>query len=268
LFNALNNTVTAIGHNIKDKEVRKYIGRSELMKVLFPEDITEEKAVETISNIVFRSWEFMLSKDKQHVRYWRYQNSRQILKLFKDIEETGQVSNPLAVIQKLIYKSGNNYIDTRREDFSRSLLMGKPEIGILEEAVWEIMSHDGIVKKDILDLATFLVKTKIEGTEMERDEILKQCKMIGWTIAKLSIEDSNKGMLYELRSVGNPQSFRSFIERLTFSCALRGRSSYISDDFITKLFEGDEWKSYKSIIAIVANQQFSNLTPKKEVPAQ
>lgn len=271
LFVALSNTITTIVSDIKDERVKEDLLRSqesdELTKLLYPEGISQEMVDEAISRFAVRSWEFILSDGDQHLRYWRYPNSRQILNLLEEIKTECRGLNPLPTVKKLIYKSGNNYIDTRREDFSRSLLLGMPETGVLEEVAWEKMSRDETIKKEISDLATFLTRKKIGGSKMEKDEVLKQLRTIGWTIANLSDKDNSKSLLYELRSVGNPQAFRSFIERFTFICALKGEQTSISNDFLKKLYDGDEWREYKSLIAIVANQTYSYLksdkTPEK-----
>jgi hypothetical protein len=267
LFAALDNAVTEIIHNLKDIKAREDFENSNLMRLLFPEGTSENAVHEKISAVVFRSWSFILSDGDQNVRYWRYQNSKQILNLLKYLRDNCHNNRVISTVQRLIYKSGNNYINSRREDFSRSLLLGNPDIGILEKATWEIVGKGGKIDNNLANLAACLARNKFRGDELEKDEILKQCRMIGTTIARLSAEDKNRGLLYELRSVGNPQAFRSYIERFTFVCALRGTQTSISNDFVTKLFEADEWKAYKSIIAIIANQQYGYLA-KEEVPAK
>ena len=130
------------------------------------------------------------------------------------------------------------------------------------------MAGSGRVGRGISDLATCVAKWKFEAKNMESEDILKQCRMIGRTIAELAADENSKALLYELRSVGNPQALRYFIERFTFKCAFTGKQTLITNDFVTRLFEGTEWNSYKSIIAIVANQHYSYINSKKEVPAK
>ena len=105
---------------------------------------------------------------------------------------------------------------------------------------------------------------------MEKNEIINQCKSIGMKVAELAKDDNSKSLLYELRSVGNAQSLRTFIERLTFLSVLKGKNTGISNEFINALSEGEEWSKYKSIIAIVANQRYSYINGKvqMEVPAE
>lgn len=266
LFTALLNSINSLVHDIRDKEVMKDVESNELFNYLMG-SLKNKNAYDAISE-VFKSWSFILSVGDQHIRYWRYTTSRNVINIIRRMREVCGISNPLGVIQKLLYKSGRNYIDRRREDFSRSLLMGRPEIGILEEAVWEIMTSKGKVMGGISDLAMCVAGKKIGENNMESEEILKQCRIIGSTIAELSAEAKNKGMLYELRSVGNPQAFRSFVERFTFTCASIGKPSSITNEFLAKILNGDGWKAYKSIIAIVANQHYSYLSSKNEVPTQ
>lgn len=100
---------------------------------------------------------------------------------------------------------------------------------------------------------------------MEKNEIIQQCKSIGMKVADLAKEDNSKSLLYELRSVGNAQSLRVFMEKLTFLSVLKGRVTGISNEFIDALSEGEEWSKYKSIIAIVANQRYSYLNGKAQM---
>ncbi len=268
LFASLINSIKTLVHSIQDDQMKLKLENSEIMRLLFPEEVPKhDEAILNVSGIVFRSWEFMLARNDQHIRYWRFQNSRQIVDIFDSLNEKCHISNAISILQKLVYMSGKNYIDTWREDFSRSLLLGKPDIGILEKAVWEKISSGSNVERGLADLATCLARNVLEGSEMEKDEILKQCSNIGRIIAELSAEESSKGMLYELRSVGNAQALRTFIERFTFTCAMKGKQTFITNDFVSRLFEGDDWKVYKSIIAIIANQRYSYLTMTKEEAA-
>lgn len=266
LFTAISNSVNRLIRDAKDKQTLESPQNKKILEFLFPKVAQDHN--KSISGILLRSWEFMLSKEDLPIRYWRYPDSTKIMRLLDNLRNESNITNLLSIIQNLIYNEGNSIVDTNREDFSRSLLLGKPDIGILEEAVWEIMSRGGFVEIEISQLAFCLVEYKFGGKNMGNDEDLKQCRNIGRAIAELSIEDKNKGLLYELRSVGNSQALRAYLEKYTFTCALRGKHTTITNEFISKIFDGMEWKLYKSIIAIVANQQYSyqNNLKKEETP--
>lgn len=267
LFTALLNSINNLIRDIQDVETSKEMQSNELYKFLVKGSVIDKEELHTIYSTPFKSWSFILTRDDQNVRHWRYPNSINITRMITNMKNECGISRLLGIIQELRYKSGENYIYTRREDFSRSLLMGKPDIGILEESVWEIMASKGKVRRGISELALCVAKQSMGGKNMKNEEILKQCSMIGRTIAEMAVEDNNRGMLYELRSVGNPQAFRAFIERFTFKCASIGRTSAITNEFVEKLLEGEDWKAYKSIIAIVANQSYSYIS-EKEAPKQ
>ena len=103
----------------------------------------------------------------------------------------------------------------------------------------------------------------IKVDKMEKEDVLKQCKGIGIAIAELA-NANGKSLLYELRSVGNSQAFRGYLERFTFSCSMAGKKTNINSEFLEYLLDGTDWKKFKSIIAIVANQHYSYLTAKKQ----
>ena len=217
--------------------------------------------------ILYRSWVFTLSVDDQLVRTWRYQSSPEALELIESINMKLSSHNFISLVAVLIYKGGNSWIDSRREEFSRSILYGKPSIGILERYSWDSLSSGQKIKYGVQELAILLSKYELGGNEMEKNEIIQQCKSLGMKVADLAKEDKSKSLLYELRSVGNAQSLRTFIERLTFQSALMGRETGISNEFLNVLSEGEEWDKYKSIIAIVANQRYSYLNGNVKVEA-
>ena len=264
LLVSLSNTAKAVVEQFRsDQEINN--ADKDLINALFPDMNLDEEISSKISKIIFRSWEFILFKGEQGVRFWRFNNSQKIINYINKIKENCKVGNLLSIIQKLIYESGDNVIDTQREDFSRSLLMGVPNTEILERSVWGMMSSGSRIDWEMTSLALCLAKDRIGGNQMEKDEVLRQCRMIGMEIAELSAEEKSKDFLYDLRSVGNSQALRSYIERYTFMSALKNKPTKISDAFIEKLFKGDEWKVYKSIIAIVANQNYSHLSKQSEV---
>lgn len=266
LFIALFNSVEALARDLKDAKEAENIKSNEIFNILLGNKAGAIKVENTLIGTVFKSWSFILTNDDQNIRHWRYPHSENIIKEISRIKKNCGIKNFLEIVQKLIYSSGSNIIDIRREDFSRSILMGKPEILLLEQAVWDIMASEKHRKipYGIDRLATCLVGKRVGVKNMEENQILKECTRIGITIADLAIEDKSKSILYELRSIGNAQAFRSFIERFTFKCVSLGRQPTITNDFITKLFEGENWKEYKSIIAIVANQNYSYKLLKKE----
>lgn len=268
LFTALLNSINSLVRDIQDDKIRKEMPPNELFNFLVKGSTINKEDLDTVYSTAFKSWSFILTRNDQNVRHWRYPNSMHITRMITNIKSECGIASPLKIIQELIYKSGDNYIYTRREDFSRSMLMGKPDLGILEESVWEIMASKGKVRRGISDLALCIAKQNMGGKNMKNDEIFKQCSLIGRTIAELAAGDNNKSILYELRSVGNPQAFRGFIERFTFKCASIGKPSAITNEFVEKLMDGEEWKAYKSIIAIVANQSYSYRISEKEAPKQ
>lgn len=217
--------------------------------------------------ILYRSWVFTLLVDDQLVRIWRYQSSPEALELIESINTKLSSHNFMSLVADLVYKSGNSWIDSRREEFSRSILYGNPSIGILERYTWDSLLSGQKVKYGVQELALLLSQYEFGGNEMEKNEIIQQCKGIGMKVADLAKEDSSKSLLYELRSVGNAQSLRTFIERLTFLSVLKGKETGISNEFINALSEGEEWNKYKSIIAIVANQRYSYLNGKSKAEA-
>jgi hypothetical protein len=220
--------------------------------------------------ILYRSWLFILENGDQLVRSWRYQSTPEALELIEKLSQKISSRNLMSLVAGLTYKTGKTFVDTRREEFSKSVLYGSPSIGILERYTWDALSSEREIPYRIQELTLVLSKYVLGGNEMENDEIIKQCKSVGMKVAELAAEDGSKSLLYELRSVGNVQSLRSFIERLTFLCVLKGKVTGISNEFIDALSDGDEWNKYKSIIAIVANQRFSYMNEKrgKEVIAE
>ena len=215
--------------------------------------------------ILYRSWVFTLLVGDQLVRSWRYQSSPESLGLMESINMKISNHNFMSLVANLIYKKGNSWIDARREEFSRSILYGNPSIGILERYTWDALLNGQKVNYGVQELAIILSQYALGGDELEKNEIIKQCKSIGIKVAELAKDDKSKSLLYELRSVGNAQSLRTFIERLTFLSVLKGNVTGISNEFIDALSEGEEWNKYKSIIAIVANQRYSYLNGKAQV---
>ena len=217
--------------------------------------------------ILYRSWVFTLLVGDQLVRNWRYQSAPEALELIESINTNISSHNFMSIVADLIYKVGNSLIDARREEFSRSILYGDPSIGILERYTWDALLNGQKIKYGLRELAIILSQFALGGNEMEKNEIIQQCKSIGMKVADLAKEDNSKSLLYELRSVGNAQSLRVFMEKLTFLSVLKGRVTGISNEFIDALSEGEEWSKYKSIIAIVANQRYSYLNGKAQMEA-
>jgi hypothetical protein len=215
--------------------------------------------------ILYRSWVFTLLVGDQLVRSWRYQSSPESLGLMESINMKISNHNFMSLVANLIYKKGESWIDARREEFSRSILYGNPSIGILERYTWDALLNGQKVNYGVQELAIILSQYALGGDELEKNEIINQCKSIGIKVAELAKDDKSKSLLYELRSVGNAQSLRTFIERLTFLSVLKGNVTGISNEFIDALSEGEEWNKYKSIIAIVANQRYSYLNGKAQV---
>jgi len=215
--------------------------------------------------ILYRSWVFTLLVGDQLVRNWRYQSTPEALELIESINTNISSHNFMSIVADLIYKVGNSWIDARREEFSRSILYGDPSIGILERYTWDALLNGQKIKYELRELAIILSQFALGGNEMEKNEIIQQCKSIGMKVADLAKEDNSKSLLYELRSVGNAQSLRVFMEKLTFLSVLKGRVTGISNEFIDALSEGEEWSKYKSIIAIVANQRYSYLNGKAQM---
>lgn len=236
----------------------------ELLRLL---GVDVDKVKHEFQEVVFNSWSFILKQgnDKVPVRHWRIQNSKDILNVLTCLGDCSEVNYILDVVKSLIYTSGHDWISRNREDFSRSLLNGTPSLDILEKAGWDKFTNKSNVSYKYRKFSECIFTKLTGGTKMENDEILKQCKHIGYTIAEIA-KEQNRGIMYDLRSVGNPQALRTFIEKLTFTCSVVGKPTNINSEFVNELFSGESWKKYKSMIAIVANQHYGHLAEaKKEV---
>lgn len=269
MFMAIREGIRDMVSGVKDNvELQEYTKSAILTDILRASgmDIPDRE----YEKILYRSWIFNLLVGDQLVRSWRYQSSPESLKLIESINLKISSHNFMSLVADLIYKKGDSWIDARREEFSRSILYGNPSIGILERYTWDTLSSDQKVKYGVRELAIILSEYALGGNKMEKNEIINQCKSIGMKVADLAKGDNSKSILYELRSVGNAQSLRTFIERLTFLSVLKGKNTGISNEFIDALAEGEEWSKYKSIIAIVANQRYSYMNGKvqMEVPAE
>ncbi len=266
MFVAIRESLKEIQYVVKDN---LSLSESAFMKEIMKSSKTELPQVE-YTKALYRSWIFILLIDNQIVRSWRYQSAPEALKIIDSISQKLSSHNFLSLISKVVYKSGNSWIDSRREELARSILYGNPSMGILERYSWDAVFSGGNIPYGIQELVTIFAMYALGGNEMEKENIIKQCKSIGMKVSELAAEDNSKSLLYELRSVGNAQSLRTFIERLTFLSVLKGKEIGISNEFIDAITEGEEWNKYKSIIAIVANQRFLYLSGarKTEVAAE
>ncbi|MCL4480707.1 MAG: hypothetical protein M1113_04400, partial [Candidatus Thermoplasmatota archaeon] len=120
--------------------------------------------------ILYRSWVFTLLVDDQLVRIWRYQSSPEALELIESINTKLSSHNFMSLVADLVYKSGNSWIDSRREEFSRSILYGNPSIGILERYTWDSLLSGQKVKYGVQELALLLSQYEFGGNEMEKNE--------------------------------------------------------------------------------------------------
>lgn len=267
LFSTLENSIELISRKLEVDIKTKDLNKSPLQKLL-KEIIDPGYVHENLESIVFNSWSFILQekhgKVRQWRRHWRYQGSIELMNNVKKLTTECGVKDLFGTVGKLAYKSGNNWLIQRREDFSRSLLLANPAIEILERYCWDKMRNGEKIGYSIRSIAECILIEAKGGKNMENEEVLKQCRAIGLSIAEVTINDRNKGLLYDLRSVGNAQSLRSYLERFTFKCSVMGIKTSMNNQFIEKLFEGNEWRKYKSIIAIVANQHYSHLNDKKK----
>lgn len=269
LFSTLENSIELLSQKLEVDIKTKDPNKSPLQKLL-KEIIDPGYVHENLELIVFNSWSFILQekhgKVKQWRRHWRYEGSIELMNNVKRLTTECGVKDLFGTVGKLAYKSGNNWLTQRREDFSRSLLLGNPAIEILERYCWDKMQNGEKIEYSIRSIAECILIVTKGGKNMDNEEVLKQCRAIGLSIAEVTINDKNKGLLYDLRSVGNAQSLRTYLERFTFKCSVMGIKTSMNNQFIEKLFEGNEWRKYKSIIAIVANQHYSHLNVnKKEV---
>jgi hypothetical protein len=266
MFVAIREGIREIASSVEDNiEFQRFTKSAILRDILGAagKDLSDRE----YDKILYRSWVFTLLVGDQLVRNWRYQSAPEALELIESINTNISSHNFMSIVADLIYKVGNSLIDARREEFSRSILYGDPSIGILERYTWDALLNGQKIKYGLREVAIILSKFALGGNEMEKNEIIQQCKSIGMKVADLAKEDNSKSLLYELRSVGNAQSLRVFMEKLTFLSVLKGRVTGISNEFIDALSEGEEWSKYKSIIAIVANQRYSYLNGKAQMEA-
>ena len=266
MFVAIREGIREIASSVEDNiEFQRFTKSAILRDILGAagKDLSDRE----YDKILYRSWVFTLLVGDQLVRNWRYQSAPEALELIESINTNISSHNFMSIVADLIYKVGNSLIDARREEFSRSILYGDPSIGILERYTWDALLNGQKIKYGLREVAIILSKFALGGNEMEKNEIIQQCKSIGMKVADLAKEDYSKSLLYELRSVGNAQSLRVFMEKLTFLSVLKGRVTGISNEFIDALSEGEEWSKYKSIIAIVANQRYSYLNGKAQMEA-
>ncbi len=269
MFVAIREGIHDMVSRVKDNiELQKYAKSAILKDILYASG--KDIAGREYERLLYRSWTFNLLVGDQLVRTWRYQSSPEALELIESINKKISSHNFMSLVANLMYKKGDSWIDSRREEFSRSILYGDPSIEILERYAWDALFNGLKMKFGVQELAIILAEYALGGDEMETNEIIKQCKSIGIKVAELAIDDNSKSLLYELRSVGNAQSLRTFIERLTFLAVLKGKNTGVSNEFIDALSEGREWSMYKSIIAIVANQRYSYLNGRGqlEVPEE
>ncbi|MHB8361866.1 MAG: hypothetical protein ACYDAO_00215 [Thermoplasmataceae archaeon] len=245
-----------------------------LIQILTGENIEADN--EDFISIIYRSWSFILIKGDQIIRSWRYQGTTEFMEYLDEItsridkELDNGIKKFLGVISKLTYKSGSNFIDSERENFSRSLLYMNPAIDVLERYTWNRVfsteASDRGIPYELQLITTVLGKYVLKGDEMENENLIKQCKSLGMKVAKLAKEDNSKSILYDLRSVGNSQALRAFIERLSFNAVLMKVELGISNEFLDAISDDKDWDKYKSIIAIVANQNYAyNSGKAKEV---
>ncbi len=262
LFFTLQNSIDFLSFKVQQEESLKD-NRSGSILELIPEQERKGGVSDYMENLMFNSWSFILQDNNTNIRHWRLQTSKSTMEYLRELKRDFVGQDLIGIVYHLSYKIKDNWINRSREEFSRSILLKNPEIEFLERFCWDKMLNGGQVEYGIRLLGERLFIRSIKVDKMEKEDVLKQCKGIGIAIAELANADG-KSLLYELRSVGNSQAFRGYLERFTFSCSMAGKKTNINTEFLEYLLDGTDWKKYKSIIAIVANQHYSYLTSKKQ----
>ena len=261
LFYTLQNSIKYLSFRIQQDEGLRNNEKGSILD-LIPEQERKEGIFDYLENLVFNSWSFILQENDTNIRHWRLQTSKRTMAYLEELKRECEGQDLMGIVFHLVYNYKNNWMTRRREDFSRSILLKNPEIDVLERFCWDKMLEGDKVEFGIRLLGERLFIRTIKVDKMEKEDVLKQCKGIGIDIAELANADG-KSLLYELRSVGNARAFRAYLEKFTFSCSMAGMKTNINSEFLENLLDDTDWRKYKSIIAIIANQHYSYIHVQK-----
>ncbi len=154
---------------------------------------------------------------------------------------------------------------TVREEFARRIIYNTDATDLIEDFLISRVEDERLNQFVRINLDKFIKMYSLNVLDLDSNQ-LKLAKLLGNMVGNLAAKQE-KSLLYNLRSIGNLESFIEFFHRLLVRYPdeinrfeLKDKPSNNDFDNLLTALDNTNWRTYKSLIGIYSALKFSEVT--------